>query len=256
MKKNGSESVPLQGIYFFTIRSKMKRIALVGVSLLVTSLSFAQDTHCGSTTYLHTLQEFFPEEYAAIQAADAEAVAHSNVSTTYKSNGGVYTIPVVVHIVWHLAAQNIDDEFVYSQIEVLNEDYRRMNADAGNTPGAFTGVAADAQIEFCLAQQDEDGVITTGITRTESDISSWSLFVSPTADNYADNVKFTDKGGEDGWTRTKYLNIWVCNLGSGLLGYATPPGGAVSKDGVVIGYKYFGDGSPGGVYNKGRTGNA
>ncbi|HMU70897.1 MAG TPA: zinc-dependent metalloprotease, partial [Chitinophagales bacterium] len=61
------------------------------------------------------------------------------------------------------------------------------------------------------------------------------------------------KGGEDPWPRTDYLNIWVCNLTGGVLGYAMPPGGPSGKDGVVIGYKYFGNDSPGGVYDKGRT---
>lgn len=229
----------------------MRKIVLAGMCIAMAGIVSAQtDTRCGSSSYLKTLQVYYPEEYAAIKA---EAEKNQLVTTTYRTNGGVYTIPVVVHIVYSTTAQNIDDEFVFSQLDVLNADYRRLNEDADETPGAFESLAADAQIEFCLAQQDPDGVITTGITRTETDISSWSLFVSPTADNFADNVKNSDKGGEDAWPRTDYLNIWVCNLGGGLLGYATPPGGASSKDGVVIGYKYFGDGSPGGVYNKGRT---
>lgn len=229
----------------------MRKSVLAGMLIAITGLLNAQTVErCATQTYLKNLEVYFPEEYAAIKA---EAEKHQSVTTTYRTNGGVYTIPVVVHIVYNAASQNIDDEFVFSQIDLLNADYRRLNEDADETPAAFEGLAADAQIEFCLAQQDPDGIITTGITRTETDISSWSLFASPTSDNYADNVKNSDKGGEDAWPRTDYLNIWVCNLGGGLLGYATPPGGPSAKDGVVIGYKYFGEGSPGGVYNKGRT---
>lgn len=230
----------------------MKKALLAGVLLASTSLMFGQavDTRCGVHSYLNDLQTYFPEEYAGIKA---EAEKRQTVTTTYRTDGGVYTIPVVVHIVYSTDAQNIDDEFVYSQLDVLNADYRRLNADAIETPAAFADLAADVMIEFCLAQQDPDGVITTGITRTETDISSWNLFVSPGAENYADNVKSSVKGGEDPWPRTDYLNIWVCNLGGGLLGYAMPPGGPSGKDGVVIGYKYFGDDSPGGVYDKGRT---
>ena len=129
-----------------------------------------------------------------------------------------------------------------------------MNADADDTPTAFEGDAGDAQIEFCLAKQDPDGVIHSGITRTETDITSWNLFADAGDDNYADNVKFTNKGGEDAWPRADYLNIWVCNMVGGILGYATPPGGISTKDGVVIAYKYFGvDGAGAGVYDKGRT---
>jgi len=229
----------------------MKKTLLLTLLVSGSFSLFAQETiRCGVRSYLQTLEAYFPEDYASIKAA---AESSNQVSTTYKTNGGVYTIPVVVHIVYANAAQDIDDDFVFSQIDVLNEDYRRENPDADDTPPAFEGVASDAQIEFCLAQRDPDGVLTTGITRTETEIASWSLFVSPGADNYADNVKDSDDGGIDGWPRTEYLNIWVCNLGGGLLGYATPPGGPSARDGVVIGYKYFGDGSPGGVYNKGRT---
>jgi len=231
----------------------MKKALLASLLLAITTASFSQTTiRCGANAYLKQLESDFPAEFAGIKAA-AEKRANKAVTTTYRTNGGVYTIPVVVHIVYSTTGQNIDDEFVFSQIDVLNADYRRLNDDADETPGAFETIAADAQIEFCLAQQDPDGHFSTGITRTETDISSWSLFVGGAADNYADNVKFTDKGGEDAWPRTEYLNMWVCNLGGGLLGYATPPGGPSGKDGVVIGYKYFGDDSQGGVYDKGRT---
>ncbi len=229
-------------------------LALAFASSVYANAQSPEETRrCGSGTYLRQIEENFPEEYAAIQQAGEEIKAKAAATTTYKTNGGIYTIPVVVHIVYKTSSQNIDDEFVYSQLEVLNEDYRRLNDDADETPGAFESVAADAQIEFCLAQQDPDGIISTGITRTETDIAAWDLFAGGGAENYADNVKFTDEGGEDAWPRSDYLNIWVCNLSFGLLGYATPPGGAPLKDGVVIGYKYFGNDSPGGVYDQGRT---
>src|SRR5260221_9449460 len=67
---------------------------------------------------------------------------------------GVVRIPVVVHVVWNTAAQNVSDAQIQSQIDVLNADFRRTNADAGNVPGAFAGVAADARIEFARAVRD------------------------------------------------------------------------------------------------------
>lgn len=231
----------------------MKKALLAALMLALTTVTYSQTVvRCGANSYLKQLETYFPEEFAAIKA-DAMRRDSASVTTTYRTNGGVYTIPVVVHVVYSTPTQDIDEEFINSQIEVLNEDYRRLNDDADETPAAFEGVAADAQIEFCLAQQDPDGVISSGIVRVETDINSWSLFVTPATANYADNVKFTNKGGDDAWPKADYLNIWVCNLTGGVLGYATPPGGASAKDGVVIGYKYFGNGSPGGVYNKGRT---
>lgn len=231
----------------------MKKALLAALMLALTTVTYSQTVvRCGANSYLKQLETYFPEEFAAIKA-EAMRRDSASVTTTYRTNGGVYTIPVVVHVVYSTPTQDIDEEFINSQIEVLNEDYRRLNDDADETPAAFEGVAADAQIEFCLAQQDPDGVLSSGIVRVETDINSWSLFVTPATENYADNVKFTNKGGDDAWPKADYLNIWVCNLTGGVLGYATPPGGASAKDGVVIGYKYFGNGSPGGVYNKGRT---
>lgn len=231
----------------------MKKALLAALMLALTTVTYTQTVvRCGANSYLKQLETYFPEEFAAIKA-EAMRRDSASVTTTYRTNGGVYTIPVVVHVVYSTETQNIDESFVNSQIEVLNEDYRRLNDDADETPAAFEGIAADAQIEFCLAQQDPDGVLSSGIVRVETDINSWSLFVTPGTDNYADNVKFTNKGGDDAWPKADYLNIWICNLTGGVLGYATPPGGASAKDGVVIGYKYFGNASPGGVYNKGRT---
>jgi hypothetical protein len=161
------------------------------------------------------------------------------------SSREVITIPVVIHVVYKTDQQNISSEQIWSQIDVLNEDYRRLNSDASNTPSAFQGVAADTEIEFCLASEDPNGNWTSGITRTETDVTSW---------NASDNVKYTSMGGKDGWNPSKYLNIWVCNIGAGYLGYAYPPGVSLSLDGVVIGYKYFGTtGTVSATYNKGRT---
>ena len=38
---------------------------------------------------------------------------------------GIVRIPVVVHVVWNTAAQNISDAQIHSQIAVLNADFRR-----------------------------------------------------------------------------------------------------------------------------------
>ena len=152
-------------------------------------------------------------------------------------------IPVVVHVVYNTAEQNISDAQVLSQIDVLNEDYSKTNADAINTPVVFQPFAANANIQFVLARRDPNGNATSGITRTYSANSSFS------SNNY---VKFTNYGGFNAWPTDQYLNIWVCNLG--LCGYATYPGGAPAVDGVVVKYNCFGrTGTLQTSYNKGRT---
>jgi len=113
-------------------------------------------------------------------------------------------------------------------------------------PSEFKSVAADCEIEFCLAVRDPNGNATNGITRTLTTVSNFSS-TSP---------KSTAAGGKDGWPNSDYLNFWICDLGGGLLGYATFPGGSPSSDGVVCGYQYIGappDNPFGGAFNKGRT---
>ncbi|MCH8163945.1 MAG: zinc metalloprotease, partial [Proteobacteria bacterium] len=168
---------------------------------------------------------------------------HPNLKT---SGPAVITVPVVFHVVWKTSSQNISDAQIFSQIDVLNEDFRRLNADASNTPSWFTSVAADCEIEFCLAQRDPTGNSTTGITRTQTTVTSFST---------NDNIKQTSQGGKDAWPRDDYLNIWVGNLSGGLLGYATFPGAAAWRDGVVIDYQTFGTiGTASWPYDEGRTG--
>jgi hypothetical protein len=62
----------------------------------------------------------------------------------------VYTIPVIVHVIHNGepvgSGRNISQVQVYSQIDVLNEDFRRLNADAANTLAQFRPVAADIEI--------------------------------------------------------------------------------------------------------------
>ena len=155
--------------------------------------------------------------------------------------GTVVTIPVVVHVVYNTAAQNVSDAQVADQIRVLNEDFAKTNADAAQTPSIFT--ASATSVQFVLAKQSPTGAATTGIVHRLTKTRSFSS---------NDAVKSTSRGGSDAWPRDKYLNVWLCNLGNGLLGYAQFPGGAAATDGVVCLYSSV----PGGTatnYNGGRT---
>lgn len=142
----------------------------------------------------------------------------------------VYTIPVVIHVVYNTATENISDAQIQSQLAVLNKDFSRTNTDAGNTPAVWQNIAANSGIQFCLATKDPNGLTTTGITRTATTVTAF------TENN---NVKRTVNGGKDPWNRDKYLNIWVCDL-SGIIGYAQFPGGPAATDGVVVDYQAFG----------------
>jgi hypothetical protein len=159
----------------------------------------------------------------------------------------VITIPVVVHVVYRLESQNtaMTNARIQNQINILNQDFNGTNADTNLTPAPFKPLRGNAEINFCLAQRDPQGFSTTGITRTQTTVSNIGN---------TNNYFKTANGGIDIWDRTKYLNIWVCEIGGGILGFAYLPGTASSdRDGVVIDLKYFGTPGATSPYNKGRT---
>ena len=179
---------------------------------------------------------------AAIEA-DMEAWLDAHPS---HAGEDIITIPVVVHVLYREQVGNISTQQITSQIDILNLDFRRNNSDKYDTPAAFTNVAVDTEIEFCLAKTDPDGNFTSGITRT-----------STTVENIGNTESYYDPndGGVQNWDPDHYLNIWVCEIGDGILGFTFPPGVVnTNKDGVVLDYRYFGlGGTATAPYNQGRT---
>lgn len=157
---------------------------------------------------------------------------------------GIITIPVVIHIVYNTNEENIPDSRVLEQLQVLNRDYRSKNTDGNNVPAPFQQFRADVGIEFCLANIDPEGNVTSGITRTQTTKTSFTI---------NDDVKFNSSGGHNAWNSTKYLNIWVCNLEGNYMGFAQFPGGAPETDGLVIDYQYFGVSNTLKPFHFGRT---
>ena len=168
--------------------------------------------------------------------------------TAFRAAGpiaGPIRIPIVVHVVYHTAEDNISKAQIDSQIDALNRDYAATNADKSKTPACWAGLATDSQIRFLLATKDPSGNPTTGVTRTQTQVLSFP------AD---DSVKSSSSGGADPWPSDTYLNLWVCSLRGGLLGYAQFPGGPPETDGVVILNTAFGTtGTAAAPFNLGRT---
>jgi hypothetical protein len=170
----------------------------------------------------------------AIRMNQIEAFTQKAMLTKRLVNGKV-VIPVVVNVLYKTAAENISDAQIQSQIDVLNKDFTATNPDFANTPAEFAGVAANVGITFELKQ-----IIRKSTTKT-----SWGT---------ADAMKKTSKGGLAPTSPTTNLNLWVCTIGGGILGYAQFPGGASATDGVAIDSKYFGlSGTANYPYNLGRT---
>lgn len=144
-------------------------------------------------------------------------------------------IPVVVHVLYNAAEQNISDAQIQSQMDVLNEDFNLKNRDNTRVPSVFSDLKADVGVHFTLAQT----------IRKYSSRKIWAV---------TDNMKFASRGGSDAVDPAHKLNIWVCNLGQNVLGFAYSPGISPELDGVVILYSAFGRTGPLlSPYNKGRT---
>jgi hypothetical protein len=232
-------------ILFFSINAGFAQFIIPVQPEHYDFISRVKVPRCGTDWHTQSLTNTNPQ-YAAARNDYETAInewisrnAHSGVQSTL-------TIPVVVHVIWKTAAQNIGDPQVISQIDVLNEDYGRYNADTTNTPAGFQAVAANTGIQFCLAQVDPQGNPTTGIEHIQTTATSFST---------NDNVKHSATAGANAWDPTRYLNIWVCNLSNGLLGYAEFPTASVSQTfGVVIQYNAFGRiGTLQAPFNNGRT---
>jgi hypothetical protein len=214
-----------------------KFFTTISLAIAILPALAQQQEKCASMT---VLQQQLQNAQLANRYRQSNAAAsewRTNHPGEIRSAAPVLTIPVVVHVLYKNASQNISDQQIYSQIAILNQDYRRMNADTVNTPLMFDTIAADINIEFCLATLDPQGNPTNGITRTSTTGGLAFGFFSP----FGEDAKFDSTGGKNAWPTDRYLNIWVCELFPGLLGYAQFPGGAAATDGVVVTYTAFGN---------------
>lgn len=238
----------------------MKRL-FIALLLMSGSASFAQNDHNHGHDYQQNhlkcqFDQFYQEDLAnpqtrkdilATEKIIAEAVEQmerGNLLGKNNNSAPIFTIPVVVHIIYATQSDNISMRQIEDGLRVLNEDFQRLNADTTVTRSQFLPDAADLQIEFKLAKKDPSGNCTDGVTRTQS---SESL----QGDEGSKIVK---------WNRSRYLNIWVTRNvsnsspadGSYVLGYSFFPrqNSLISGDGVILRHDEFGTigtaaGSPG-----------
>ncbi len=201
---------------------------------------------CGVMDHEAYLESQDPNRAAQVQAYEQQLQAWIGSHQNQVNIQAAINIPVVIHVIYNNAAQNISNAQAISQITVLNQDFTATNTDVGLAPSVWTSLVANVDVNFCLAQQDPSGNPTTGINRVSTATTSFST---------NDNVKFTATGGANAWDPSRYFNIWCCNLGGGVLGYAEFPTGTLSQTyGVVMGYTCFGNtGTAQAPYNLGRT---
>ena len=220
--------------------------------------------NCASTEYNLMRQEKNPK--IAKEAQFESWVSKKlNERKFQKSGNTVLTIPVVVHVIYYGSdnigsGENLSMEQIESQIEVLNEDFRKLTGTNGDDQ---TGYGVDTMIQFCLAKLDPDNNPTNGVTRDQTTTEKY------TSMGDIDILKtFTI------WDPEKYLNLWTVAMGGGindLLGYAQFPDYDIpglqepgqnsdyETDGVVINYRNFGSkekipsANLAAPYNLGRT---
>ncbi len=203
--------------------------------VLLSQMSFGQ--HQSSRCLSDSVLEIYTN--TADYLLHQQMIQKGKNSRSEQKSETIFTIPIVIHVLYKDAGENISLNQIQSQIEVLNEDYRLLNADTTNVEAGFS--KADVAIEFCLATRDPNGNPTDGIIRTQTS---------------TDNIGLTNKYYQESpaWNRDLYLNIWVCDLGPNVAGFAFPPGSPADRDGVVIHYTNFGRvGNVQNNYDKGRT---
>ncbi len=142
---------------------------------------------------------------------------------------GIINIPIYVHIVLP-NANDVPDSQIQAQINVLNDDFNSKNTN--QLPSGATNFINDASntgISFSLI----------GTDRHNDSTAEWG-------------TRDAVKAAYPPINPDSVLNIWVCNIGGGILGYAQFPGGNPNTDGVVLLYSSLPGGSAA-PYNLGRT---
>lgn len=210
-----------------------KSLLLTAVSMLALSLHAQtpqnNTVRCGYDEAVSSAIAQHPELAAKFEEGRELQFEAAKNAIPKKSTEQVYIIPVVVHIIYNDSVSNISDAQVQNGMDVLNEDFRKMNADTVNTLSLFKDRAADIKVEFRLAHKDPNGNYTTGITRTES-------YMADLANDYVKDLIH--------WNNQKYFNIWVVKSiyldgiepGTTVEGYAYRPypSQQYSLDGMVI----------------------
>ncbi len=145
------------------------------------------------------------------------------------------TVDVVVNVVYRTAEQNVSDAQIEGQISVLDRDFAATNPDKSKVPAPWKGLVTDSRLRFKLAK----------VVRKRTTRASFAT---------DDSVKRAASGGIAPFEPASHLNLWVCALAGGILGYAQFPGGPAATDGVVVDYRAFGtSGSAQAPFNLGRT---
>lgn len=205
-----------------------KLISLLIIGLLTFNVSKAQESWCATDEELEKFHQEHPELKAQYNLSQLEFAKTYSQNPTQNKNNTTYVIPMVVHVIHYNGVGNISKNQILDGLDIINEDFQKLNSDTSAVRNIFKSLIADVDIEFRLAKIDPNGNCTEGITRTNSHLTF---------------NKRNEPKQLIGWDPYRYLNVWIVNTiqssgGSGnVLGFAQfppPSSGSASTYGLVV----------------------
>jgi len=165
------------------------------------------------------------ERMTMIEKHTEEYIANKEKYQGKLVNGNI-VIPIVFHVIYRSASENLSLSTLQAQVDALNEDFNLQNPGRGTIPAEFASVEANIGITFEIQQV---------IRVQNSKKRSWRP---------NDDMKRSSKGGSDVVNPQEFLNVWIVNSmpykGGQILGYAQFPGGSWTTDGVVLASNFVG----------------
>ncbi|MBX7051332.1 MAG: T9SS type A sorting domain-containing protein [Flavobacteriales bacterium] len=209
-----------------------KLLLAVSFFLALANFADAQYLNCGTDIEYNKAKARNP--FLAQARLDYDRMIEEKMLEMRQNRDGeteaVLVIPVVFHVIHNNGPENISDAQIWDQMEVLNRDYNKLNADTIQVVEGFDTIIANVRLEFQLAQLDFEGNCTNGIDR----IQSIETYVG-------------DNGSKlNQWPRERYLNVWtVASMENGTAGYSQYPSSVIDinsarADGVIIRHNYIG----------------
>jgi len=208
----------------FSLRPLSALMLLISMGL---SLSAQQPLPCGQPDAQAAFDASYPG--AAEARVAAEQATRASAQSLLQRGGGdseVYIIPVVFHVIHDNGEENISDAQIFDAMEILNADFRKLNADTGQIVAGFVDIAADVDVEFRLAKRDPSGNCHSGINRLQDELT------------YEGNNEMKQLIH---WPRNSYMNVYVAASAAGAAGYTNYPSDwGANTDGIVLKHDYVG----------------
>jgi len=194
-------------------------------------LNFAQTTRIPCYTDQVMEQRFAsdPEAKRAYEAhlkqidqTQLQLEQEQNTAGAKSAAAPEYTVPVVFHILYDCANQNlgVTDAVCNAALAQVNSDFSRNGSDTNLIFAPFKSLYINSDIKFMMAKKDPQGNCINGVVRHFDTKTTWS---QGSAGNSAAYWTYT-------WDPSKYLNIYVVT--------SIVPQGTVTGGGVIVGYTY------------------